>query len=107
MLGVVSGYHNKVELSKLAELNASGGGYDWAWQKEAKALQEAAESAAAVGGGAGGVVSEEDQNIASALKLSVDNILMVSGRGFFLFSRPMLCCALCSRYFKPMPRFRL
>lgn len=72
-----------VELSKLAELNDSAGGYDWAWQKEAKALEEAAENAAALGGNTGGAASEEDINITSSLKLSMDNILMVGGELFF------------------------
>lgn len=60
-----------MELSKLAELNDSAGGYDWAWQKETKALQEKAEAA-------GGVADmEEDNQTKAALTLSVDNILMV------------------------------
>lgn len=61
-----------MELSKLAELNDSAGGYDWAWQKEAKALQEKAQAAEGVG------VAEEDRDAKAALKLSMDNILMVS-----------------------------
>lgn len=60
-----------MELSKLAELNDSGGAYDWAWQKEAKALQEKAEAAGGVG------AAEEDGDSKAALKLSMDNILMV------------------------------
>ncbi|CAM9588195.1 unnamed protein product [Ectocarpus fasciculatus] len=59
-----------VELSKLAKLRDSGGGYDWAWQKEAKDLQEKAEAAEGVG------VAEEDRDAKAALKLSMDNILM-------------------------------
>lgn len=62
----------KVELSTLAELNDSAGGYDWAWQKEAKALREKAQAAEGVG------VAEEDRDAKAALKLSMDNILMVS-----------------------------
>lgn len=61
-----------VEVSKLAELNEPAGGYDWAWQKEAKVLQEKTEAA----GGVGGV--KEDSDSKAALKLSMDNILMVS-----------------------------
>lgn len=60
-----------MELSKLAELNDSGGGYDWAWQKEAKALKEKVEAAGAAG------ASAEDGDAKAALKLSMDNILMV------------------------------
>lgn len=60
-----------VELSKLAELNDSAGGYDWAWQKEAKALKEKVEAAGAAG------ASAEDGDAKAALKLSMDNILMV------------------------------
>ncbi|CAN0411293.1 unnamed protein product [Ectocarpus sp. 12 AP-2014] len=59
-----------VELSKLAKLRDSGGGYDWAWQKEAKDLQEKAEAAEGVG------MAEEDRDAKAALKLSMDNILM-------------------------------
>lgn len=61
-----------MELSKLATLNDSAGGYDWEWQKEAKALQEKAQAAEGVG------VAEEDKVAKAALKLSMDNILMVS-----------------------------
>lgn len=61
-----------MELSKLAKLRDSGGGYDWTWQKEAKDLQEKAEAAEGVG------VAEEDRDAKAALKLSMDNILMVS-----------------------------
>lgn len=60
-----------MELSKLAELNDSAGGYDWAWQKEAKALKEKVEAAGAAGAKA------EDGDAKAALKLSMDNILMV------------------------------
>lgn len=60
-----------MELSKLAELNDSGGAYDWGWQQEAKALQEKTEAA----GGVGAV--DEDGDSKAALKLSMDNILMV------------------------------
>lgn len=60
-----------MELSKLAELNDSGGAYDWGWQQEAKELQEKAEAA----GGVGAV--DEDRDSKAALKLSMDNILMV------------------------------
>ncbi|CAM9144573.1 unnamed protein product [Laminaria digitata] len=59
-----------VELSKLAELNDSAGGYDWAWQKEAKARKEKVEAAGAAG------ASAEDGDAKAALKLSMDNILM-------------------------------
>ena len=62
----------KVELSKLAELNDSAGGYDWVWQKEAKALREKAQATEGVG------VAEEDRDAKAALKLSMDNILVVS-----------------------------
>lgn len=62
-----------MELSKLAELNDSAGGYDWAWQKEAKALREKAQAAEGLSG-----VAEEDRDAKAALKLSMDNILMVS-----------------------------
>lgn len=60
----------QVELSKLSELNDSAGGYEWKWQKEARALQEAADKANGVSMGG------TDESI-SALKLSMDNILMV------------------------------
>ncbi|CAN0293881.1 unnamed protein product [Pylaiella littoralis] len=59
-----------VELSKLSTLNDSAGGYDWTWQKEAKALQEKAQAAEGVG------VAEGDRDARAALKLSMDNILM-------------------------------
>lgn len=61
-----------MELSKLSTLNDSAGGYDWTWQKEAKALQEKAQAAEGVG------VAEGDRDARAALKLSMDNILMVS-----------------------------
>lgn len=61
-----------VELSKLAVLNDSAGGYDWVWQKEARALQEKAQAAE------GAEAAEEDRDAKAALKLSMDNILMVS-----------------------------
>eukprot|EP00904_Undaria_pinnatifida_P002721 jgi/Undpi1/1244/HiC_scaffold_108.g14158.m1 len=59
-----------VELSKLAELNDSAGGYDWAWQKDAKALKEKLEAAGAA------EATAEDGDAKAALKLSMDNILM-------------------------------
>lgn len=59
-------------MSKLAELKDSAGGYDWAWQKETKALQEKAEALEGVG------LAQEDRDAKAALKLSMDNILMVS-----------------------------
>lgn len=65
-----------VELSKLAELNDSAGGYDWAWQKEAKARKEKLEAA-----GAAGAIAE-DGDAKAALKLSMDNILMVGGNSW-------------------------
>lgn len=65
----------EVEVSKMSQLDDSAGGYEWSWQKEARVLQEAAENAG-VGSNAGG----EDST--SALKLSMDNILMVTGRGY-------------------------
>lgn len=58
----------------MAELNDSAGGYDWAWQKDAKALKEKVEAA-----GAAGALAEDD-DAKAALKLSMDNILMVGGR---------------------------
>lgn len=57
-------------MSKLSELDDSAGGYNWAWQTEAKALQEAAEAA-------GGAVAADAEGSTAALKLSMDNILMV------------------------------
>lgn len=60
-----------VEVSKLAELNDSAGGYDWAWQNEAKALREKAEAADGLD------LEGEDRDAKAALKLSMDNILMV------------------------------
>ncbi|CAM9139609.1 unnamed protein product [Scytosiphon promiscuus] len=59
-----------VEVSKLADLKDSAGGYDWTWQKETKALQEKAEALEGVG------LAQEDRDAKAALKLSMDNILM-------------------------------
>lgn len=57
----------------MAELNDSAGGYDWAWQKDAKALKEKLEAAGAA------EATAEDGDAKAALKLSMDNILMVGG----------------------------
>lgn len=62
---------SSVEVSKLAELNNSAGGYDWAWQKNARALQEKEE-------GARGIEPEDGTgDIKASLNLSMDNTLMV------------------------------
>lgn len=78
-----------VEVSKLAELKDSAGGYDWTWQKETKALQEKAEALKGVG------LAQEDRDAKAALKLSMDNILMVSS-----YLKPRLrlssCCVATS-----------
>ena len=57
----------------MAELNDSAGGYDWAWQKKARALQEKTEEARGDEAAAG----DSSTDIKAALKLSMDNILMV------------------------------
>lgn len=72
-----------VEVSKLSELNASAGGYDWVWQQNARALQEKQEEAR-------GIEPEDDgiRDIKASLNLSMDNTLMV--RKAVLFRPP--CC---------------
>lgn len=71
------------EVSKLAELNDSAGGYDWVWQKNARALQEKEEEARYI-------EPEDDgiRDIKASLNLSMDNTLMV--RKMF-FVRPPCC----------------
>lgn len=70
---LVSSFSSTVELSKLTELNDSADGYDWAWQKDAKILQEKTQAAEGIV-----AANEEDRDAKAALKLSMDNILMVS-----------------------------
>lgn len=56
----------------MAELNVSAGGYDWAWQKNARALQEKEEEAREVE-----PVEDSSRDIKASLNLLMDNILMI------------------------------
>ncbi|CAM9171648.1 unnamed protein product [Discosporangium mesarthrocarpum] len=66
------------ELSKLVELNDSGGGHTWQWQKEAKALQDKEEELETKAGWGGTGRNNDKTKDKATPKLVVDKLLMVS-----------------------------